>query len=154
VTDEGTEDLISFHTTDIDLSPLEGQEDKHRRWLLQVVKNEGKSIEHLSYIFCTDEYLLNINRKYLKHDYYTDIITFPYQQGDILESDIFISIDRVTENAKLFNIPKDEELRRVMVHGVLHLIGYDDHGEQNQKLMRQKEDEYLQKWSLVFNLTL
>ncbi len=142
-----SEDLISFHTTDIDHIPFEGREEEYRQWLLQVVKNEGKSVEHLSYIFCTDEYLLDINKKYLQHDYYTDIITFPYQQGEILESDIFISIERVTENAQLFNIPIDQELRRVMVHGVLHLIGFDDHGDENQKLMRQKENEYLEKWT-------
>ena len=142
-----SEDLISFHTIDIDHSPIEAQEGRYIEWMLNVVKNEKKSIEHLSFIFCSDQHLLDINRQYLNHDYYTDIITFPYQQGEILESDIFISIDRVSENAILYNIPMEEELKRVMVHGVLHLMGYDDHEEGNEKIMRLKEDEYINTWT-------
>jgi rRNA maturation RNase YbeY len=144
---EADQEKISFHTTDIDILPVEGLESAYEKWLLQVALNERKSIEHISYIFCSDEYLLDMNRRYLQHDYYTDIITFPYQQGDVLESDIFISVDRVRENARLFAIPFEEELRRVMVHGLLHLAGYDDHADEKTTEMRQKEEEYMRTFS-------
>lgn len=98
----------------------------------------------LNYIFCTDPYLHNINRRFLKHDTYTDIITFDNSTvQDFIEADIYISLDRVRENARKFNVTFDEELHRVMVHGLLHLAGYGDKSPSEKVLMKKKEDAYL-----------
>lgn len=111
-------------------------------WLQRVIHTENKNVSVLNYIFCSDEYLLAINREYLDHDYYTDIISFPLNQ-DPVEGDIFISIDRVQENAVDFKTDFEQELHRVIVHGLLHFMGYNDHTEEEKNTMRQKEDEYL-----------
>ncbi len=118
-------------------------EKEYTEWLCAVAKTEEVTIDNLTFVFCDDEYLLNINRTYLQHDYYTDIITFPYQQGKIIESDIFISISRVRDNAKEHKVDFHQELLRVMVHGLLHLIGYGDKTDHQAKIMRAKEDEYV-----------
>ena len=97
----------------------------------------------ISIIFCSDPYILDINQRYLQHDYFTDIITFDYCEGKVLSGDLFISIDTVRENAAEYGASFEEELNRVMVHGLLHLIGYDDHTPEEQKEMRSKEDYYL-----------
>ena len=128
--------------------PFPHKEKIYKDWLSNVAINEQKQISSLNYIFCTDDFLLDINNKFLGHDYYTDIITFPYQQGLVLESDIFISLDRVKENACDFMVTFDNELKRVILHGLLHLAGYDDNTEIDIKLMRQKEDYYLDKWEV------
>ena len=94
-------------------------------------------------IFCSDPYILDINQRYLQHDYFTDIITFDYCEGKVLSGDLFISIDTVRENAAEYGASFEEELNRVMVHGLLHLIGYDDHTPAEQQEMRSKEDYYL-----------
>ena len=99
----------------------------------------------LNYIFCSDEYLLERNIKYLGHDTLTDIITFNYCEGKIINSDIMISIDRVKENSTIFENTFLDELHRVMIHGVLHLIGYDDQNEKEKQIMKEKEDFYLKK---------
>ncbi|WP_258102926.1 rRNA maturation RNase YbeY [Marinoscillum sp. MHG1-6] len=111
-------------------------------WLNTIAKQENSTIGQLTYIFCSDDYLLNINREYLNHDYYTDIITFDNSLDSDAEilGDIFISIDRVTDNASEFNVPIQNELHRVMAHGVLHLLGYGDKTPDEQKVMRQKEE--------------
>ena len=115
-----------------------------KRWLKEVAAREGRRIGNINIIFCSDAYLLNINRQYLSHDYYTDIITFDDCEGSTLNGDLFISIDSVRENAKEYADGRfKEELDRVMVHGILHLIGYDDHTEEEQKMMREKENEAL-----------
>ncbi len=106
------------------------------------MEKESKKLVTLTYIFCSDEYLLQINQQYLQHDYYTDVITFPYSNTEI-EGDIFISIDRIRDNAQSLNIPEKTELHRVMVHGLLHLIGYDDKTPELKKLMQEKENFYL-----------
>ncbi len=118
----------------------------HRKWISETIANEGFQLDELNFIFCTDEYLLEVNRNYLQHDYYTDVITFDNseQQGSIL-GDIFISIDRVRDNARSLKQQSDTELDRVMVHGTLHLLGYKDKSTKDQKLMTQKEDYYLSK---------
>lgn len=113
------------------------------RWLKLVAQAEGKALGAVNIIFCDDAYILEINRKYLKHNYYTDIITFDYCEGDTLSGDLFISIDTVRSNAEYYKAEFGDELDRVMVHGLLHLIGYDDHSEEEQKTMREKEDYYL-----------
>ena len=110
-------------------------------WINRVIQSEGFSVGQVDYIFCTDEYLLELNQEYLKHDTFTDIITFDYTDGGVISGDIFISTDRVKENAKEFEEDVLNELRRVMSHGVLHLAGYGDKSKEESKLMREKEDE-------------
>lgn len=112
-------------------------------WLLQIIEDEKADVAILNYIFGSDDYVLDINKEYLQHDYYTDIITFPLSESPI-ESDIFISIDRVKENAQQFNKSFDSELLRVIAHGLLHLIGYNDKTEAEQTKMREKEDLCIQ----------
>lgn len=113
-------------------------------WLNTVATKEGKNILSLTYIFCSDKYLLSINKEYLNHNYYTDIITFDNSMSDQgILGDIFISIDRVKENASEFNEPLQRELNRVIVHGLLHLCGYKDKTEAEQNVMRQREDAYI-----------
>lgn len=115
----------------------------NNRWLRFVAEAEAKRIGDVNIIFCSDPYILDVNINYLGHDYYTDIITFDYVEGDVLSGDLFISIDSVRENASFYGAEFPTELRRVMVHGLLHLIGYDDHTPAEQKEMRSKEDYYL-----------
>ena len=116
----------------------------NNRWLKMVAESEIKKLGDISIIFCSDSYILEMNVKYLQHDYFTDIITFDYCVGNVLSGDLFISLDSVRENAKDFSTVFPDELNRVMVHGILHLMGYDDHTEEEQKIMRSKEDYYLQ----------
>lgn len=116
-----------------------------QNWLVSVARSEKKTIQELTYILCDDEYLLEMNNTYLSHDYYTDIITFPYSTDDVfLAGDMFISWDRIQENAEELGIQVVEELRRVMVHGLLHLIGYKDQTEEEENMMRSLEDKYLE----------
>ena len=115
----------------------------NNRWLRFVAEAEAKRIGDVNIIFCSDPYILDVNINYLGHDYYTDIITFDYVEGDVLSGDLFISIDSVRENASFYGADFPTELRRVMVHGLLHLIGYDDHTSAEQMEMRSKEDYYL-----------
>lgn len=117
-----------------------------KNWLKSVISNEKKEVSALNYIFCSDEYLLEINREYLDHDFYTDIISFPLK-SDPIEGDIFISVERVLENAKEYQVESNQELHRVMVHGLLHFLGYDDHEEKDILQMREKEDFYLKEWN-------
>jgi rRNA maturation RNase YbeY len=112
-------------------------------WLSKVCDSEGKTLGELSLIFTSDEYLLNMNKEHLEHDYYTDIITFDYTEGDIVSGDLFISVDRVNDNASSLNVSRETELNRVVVHGTLHLIGYGDKSEAEAKVMREKENYYL-----------
>ena len=115
-----------------------------KQFILQLISKEGKQVETINYIFCSDNYLLKINKEYLKHNTYTDIITFKLsERNHPLLSDIYISVDRVKENACSFQTPFSKELRRVIFHGALHLCGYKDKTVLQIKLMRQKEEEYL-----------
>jgi probable rRNA maturation factor len=117
------------------------EEEKYASWIERVISSEGKKLEEISYIFCDDEYLLKLNEEYLDHDTYTDIITFDYSVGKILQGDIYISTERVDENAREYNVSFEEELRRVIIHGVLHLAGYKDKTDEESSLMRTKEEE-------------
>jgi len=108
-------------------------------WLQSIAHKEGKSIENINYIFCSDDYLLNINNLYLDHDYYTDVISFP-MSTDPIEGDVFISIDRIKENAENLKLPFLDELHRVMVHGLLHFLGYDDKTDEAQVKMTAMEN--------------
>lgn len=114
-----------------------------KQWLKHVANQEGCIIGELNIIFCSDKYILDINKKFLNHDYYTDIITFDYRENQTLSGDLFISIDCVRDNADFYKVEFSDELERVIVHGLLHIIGYDDHKENDIKLMREKEDNYL-----------
>ena len=116
----------------------------NNRWLKTVAGSEMRRIGDINIIFCSDNYILDVNMKYLEHDYFTDIITFDYCEKDILSGDLFISIDSVRENASFYGTDFEDELNRVMVHGILHLIGYDDHSENDIAQMRAKENYYLQ----------
>lgn len=115
----------------------------NNRWLKFVAGSELKQLGDVNIIFCSDNYILDVNMKYLQHDYFTDIITFDYCEGNVLSGDLFISIDSVRENAIFYKTEFSDELNRVIVHGLLHLIGYDDHSEEDVKVMRSKEDYYL-----------
>ena len=113
-------------------------------WLKTVAESEIRRIGDVNIIFCSDNYILEVNQKYLQHDYFTDVITFDYCQDNILSGDIFISVDTVRENALTYGADSfEQELQRVMVHGLLHLIGYDDQTLEQQKVMRSKENYYL-----------
>ena len=121
---------------------LEGEKD-FTDWITRICKVEMQTLGPLTYIFCSDGYLLEVNKKYLDHDTFTDIITFDYTEGKELSGDIFISTDRLRENAATFGVSFREELLRVMVHGVLHLMGYKDKTDQDRALMRNKENEMI-----------
>lgn len=132
---------ISFHSEDVDFQ-LEN-EQKFVDWINSTVQQEEKSATEITYVFCSDEYLYQMNVDYLNHDNYTDIITFDYTENTIVSGDIFISIDRVKENAIKFNTTFLNELSRVIIHGVLHLLGYKDKTTEQKQVMRSKEDFYL-----------
>ncbi|WP_291114782.1 rRNA maturation RNase YbeY [Flavobacterium sp. UBA6135] len=130
--------MISFHY-EIDFKLP--SERAFKSWLSQVVLSEEKTIGDINYIFCDDVYLHKINVDYLNHDTLTDIISFDYTIGNVLHGDIFISVERVRENAAEFNVSFEDELKRVMAHGVLHYCGFKDKSAKDQKTMRSKEDE-------------
>lgn len=133
--------MIKYFNEDIDFT-FKGKL-ANNRWLRFVASAEVRKIGDINIIFCSDTYLLDINLKYLGHDYFTDIITFDYCEEDVLSGDLFISIDSVRENALTYKVDFLDELYRVMVHGILHLIGYKDKSEEEQAQMRAKEDYYL-----------
>lgn len=115
-----------------------------RNWISDAIKSEGYQLEELNFILCSDSYLLAMNQQYLKHDTYTDVITFDNSEAlKTILGDIFISIDRIQDNARQFKISTQQELCRVMIHGTLHLLGYKDKGKAAKTLMTQKEDQYL-----------
>ena len=114
-----------------------------KNWIKKVVENEGGQMNDLSFVFCDDMDLLDKNSKYLNLDTLTDILTFDYSENNNISGDIYISIDRVKENARTYKVTFENELDRVMIHGVLHLLGYKDETEKEQKIMREKEDFYL-----------
>lgn len=116
---------------------------KIKQWIKQVIEAKEKKTGNITYIFCDDEYLLEVNKQYLQHDYYTDVITFDYVENDLISGDIFISTDRVRENALAFGSSETEELHRVIIHGALHLLGLKDKSEKEASQMRQAENEAL-----------
>ncbi|MBB3841246.1 rRNA maturation RNase YbeY [Runella defluvii] len=135
--------MIQFFNEDVDFKIPNPR--KTKTWLKDIIESEGFELNQLNYIFCSDEYLLSVNQQYLNHDFYTDIITFDNSEEieGIVEGDIFISIDRVKENAEELSKTFKEELLRVLAHGILHLVGYDDHEDEDELVMRQKEDTYI-----------
>ena len=134
------EEAINFYTEEIDLAFPD--KEKTSAWIKSAILQENKVLGNLNFIFCSDTYLHKINLEYLDHDTFTDVITFPYSEINI-EGDIFISIDRIKENAKVFNVSFDDELNRVIIHGVLHLMGYMDKNAENKHQMTLKENLYL-----------
>ena len=112
-------------------------------WLGRVAESHQRVVGDINYVFCNDEEILDVNRRYLQHDYYTDIITFDYGRGNVLSGDLYISLDTVRSNAELLGKPYDEELHRVLVHGVLHLVGINDKGPGERELMEAAEDAAL-----------
>ena len=136
---EDDDKAIDFHSEDIDFEVY--TPDKVSYWIKRIIIREKCDLNYLNYIFCTDAYLHKINMEYLEHDTLTDIITFPYAEHPFIESDIFISIDRVRENARKFEVPFEKEFLRVVIHGVLHLCGYGDKTPEEAAIMRKKEDE-------------
>jgi len=120
--------------------------NQNKKWLNQVISNEAKEEGDITYIFCDDDYLLEKNIRFLNHNTLTDVITFDYCEGNSVGGDIFISIERVKENSEVFKVDFLTELNRVMVHGLLHLLGYKDKTERESNLMRKKENYYLSKY--------
>lgn len=136
---------INFFTEDIQYN-LKAKR-KHQAWLQDCITSEGYQLNKLNFILCSDEYLLRINQDFLQHDYFTDVITFDNSEElKMILGDIFISLDRVTENAKTFGKPKANELRRIMIHGTLHLLGYKDKTKAEKALMTEKENHYLDRY--------
>ena len=119
-------------------------EKKYTDWICSIITKEGKVLRQIDYIFCTDKYLLELNQKHLDHNTYTDIITFDYTLNNLVSADIFISIERLRENSKKFKVAFKNELLRVMVHGVLHLLGYKDKSKKDAQRMREKENKAIE----------
>jgi rRNA maturation RNase YbeY len=131
---------INYEETD----DLELSVEKIESWLSDVCVREGKELDEVALIFCSDNYLLEINQQHLNHDFFTDIVTFDYCVDDLISGDLFISVDRVFENSAFFDVPFFQELHRVIAHGVLHLCGYKDKSKEEEAFMRQKEDAALE----------
>ncbi len=132
--------MISFNY-EIDFELMNA--DRISKWLSSVISSEKFREGDINYIFCDDEYLLELNMEFLNHETYTDIISFDYKVGKELHGDIFVSVERVKENAKEFEVSFDEELNRVLVHGILHYCGYKDKADEDTRVMREREDYYL-----------
>lgn len=139
---------IRFAVQDIDFELLES--GKVKKWISEVILRRQKKVGNISYLFCDDEYLLGVNRQYLNHDTYTDIITFDYVAADLISGDIMISVERVGENAEKFGVPAEQELHRVIIHGVLHLLGQGDKSDAEAAEMRRQEEEALVLWNTMF----
>lgn len=137
---------ISFTTADVSYRITASQRVKN--WLKSVIEQEDRTLGAVTVVWCSDEYLLGVNRQFLDHDYYTDIITFDYTEGDKVSGDLMISLDRIKDNSKKFNTMFHVEQLRVLVHGILHLCGYKDKTKDEEKLMREKENFYLEKYEV------
>lgn len=131
------------------IKKFELEENKIKKWILQLINTEGSIFGFINIIFCSDEYLLDINKKYLNKDYFTDVISFGYTEEEILNTDIYISKDRIKENCKIYDESFNEEILRIIAHGILHQIGYKDDNEKNKNVMREREDFYIKKFDEV-----
>jgi probable rRNA maturation factor len=137
--------MIRFFSEDVPFRPQHIRST--RSWLGQVIEAHRRTIGEISFIFCSDLHLLGINTRFLQHDYYTDVITFDYCEEKLISGDIFISVDRVRDNAKKHGIPASEEFRRVMLHGCLHLLGYADKSPAETSRMRVAEEKWLRTFT-------
>jgi len=143
---------LAIHFQNSDVSFNLKQKKKLKEWIKFTIISEGKTVEDLSFIFCTDEFLLKINQNYLQHDYFTDIITFDLSNEiNKISGELYISIERVKDNSKDLSVNFLEELNRVMIHGILHLCGYGDKKDSEIKRMREKEDFYLNLFTSNLN---
>lgn len=133
--------IVTYFTEGVDMPAINKQLIK--LWLEKVATSHNRKVGEISYIFCSDEKILEVNKQYLQHDYYTDIITFDYCKGRIISGDLFISLDTVKTNAETFNTPYKEELHRTIIHGILHLCGINDKGPGEREIMEQAENEAL-----------
>ena len=133
--------MISYNTVNVKMPAIRRRDTS--AWVKAVAANYGKKVGEIAYIFVDDEEILRVNREYLQHDYYTDIITFDYTEGDTISGDLFISLDTVRTNAEQFDKPYDEELHRVIIHGILHLCGINDKGPGEREQMEAAEDKAL-----------
>ena len=133
--------MISYNTINVKMPAIRRRDTS--AWVKAVAASYGKKVGEIAYIFVDDEEILRVNREYLQHDYYTDIITFDYTEGDTISGDLFISLDTVRTNAEQFDKPYDEELHRVIIHGILHLCGINDKGPGEREIMEAAEDKAL-----------
>lgn len=117
--------------------------EENSKWIEKIIISEKKKLGKLSFVFCSDAYLLKVNQDYLQHDYYTDIISFDYTKGRLISGDIFISLQRVKENSETLQTTFKKELQRVLAHGILHYCGYNDKTEEEKEMMREKENQYI-----------
>lgn len=134
--------MITFQTIDVKRPAIKARE--YSAWIKQVAASHGRKVGEIAYIFCSDAKILEVNRQYLEHDYYTDIITFDYTEDDVISGDIFISVDTVSSNAAELGIGFDKELRRIIIHGILHLCGFKDKQPDDKAEMTRQEDSALQ----------
>ncbi len=132
---------IQYFNEDVPLPKIKKRNST--KWIRETILSEGKRVGDISFIFCSDNYLLEVNKTYLDHDYFTDIITFDYVEGTLINGDIFISVDRVLDNSVEFKTTFEDELNRILIHGILHLLGYKDKNKKDKLLMTEKEDFYL-----------
>ncbi len=138
---------VIFSNADVDIvlsDPLSLQ-----KWIRLIVEAHSKKLGRINYLFCSDDYILESNKRFLNHDTYTDIITFDYVQGQLVSGDILVSLDRVRDNAAMFSVPFEQELHRVIIHGVLHLLGFKDKTESDAAEMRRKENEALSIYDTI-----
>lgn len=134
--------MITYQTEGTRMPDIKKRETTE--WIKKVAATYGKKVGEIAYIFCSDEKILEVNRQYLEHDYYTDIITFDYTEGNRIGGDLFISLDTVRTNAELFNQPYERELYRVIIHGILHLCGINDKGPGEREIMEEAENKALE----------
>ena len=135
---------IHFHSLQISYNLK--SKNPHKSWIKACIDSHNRNCGNISYIFTSNLSLREMNREYLNHDYFTDVITFDYSEGDLISGDVFISIDQVKINAGIFNAEMDDELRRVMIHGVLHLLGFEDSTDAEKAQMRKLENDALHLW--------
>lgn len=133
--------MITYNVIDVKMPEILHRETT--KWVRAVAASYGKRVGEVAYVFCNDDKILEVNRQYLKHDYFTDIITFDYCEGDMLSGDLFISLDTVRTNAELFHKTYDDELHRVIIHGILHLVGINDKGPGEREIMEAAENKAL-----------
>ena len=138
---------ISFSNQNIEFSLPD--QNRVKEWISTLIKRHGMSVGNIGYLFCDDSFLLEANNKYLNHDTLTDIITFDYVNGNLVSGDIMISVERVRDNSVTFGVPFTDELHRVIIHGVLHLLGQGDKTDDEARIMRQREDEALALWKTI-----
>ena len=141
--------MVTYNVIDIKMPDISHRETT--AWVRAVVASYGKRVVDIAYVFCNDDKILEVNRQYLQHDYYTDIITFDYCEGDMLSGDLFISLDTVRTNAEQFGKTYDDELHRVIIHGILHLVGINDKGPGEREIMEAAEDKALTLLSTMRN---